>query len=409
MTLVSPTPAPPAVPARTSLLRRLGGPRYAAVLAVDALGTGMLRPFLLLYGLTAVGLSPGGAGLAVTVGLLAGLAALPPAGRWLDRGARSTPVATTLLVRALGAALLVAAPTPAGFTIGALLLGLGSQAWPAAHAAVVATLATGRERDAALAAGRSLRNAALGVGALVATAAVGGGDTALRGLAAISALGYLASGIGAWGMRLRATAAPAAPSGGTRGELAYLRPLLVANLPYAANFSVLEVALPALLLTYLHASPAWSAGIFVGNTVLVITTQVALVVWLARVPRHRVLAGSGVLLAVAYVGFWGAGTLGGDAGPIAIALCAVVFTAGEILYAGSATALVIAGAPAGSLGRALSRFQLSTGIGMALAPALLTWLLTTGPGAMWGGLAAMTLLAAGSVVATSTRSTRLAG
>ncbi|GAA1380174.1 MFS transporter [Catellatospora chokoriensis] len=411
MTITS-APRPAATtpdPVRSSLLRRLGGPRYAAVLVVDALGAGMLRPFLLLYGMSVVGLSPGGAGLAVTLGLLAGLATLPPAGRWLDRGARSVPVAATLLVRAAGAAVLVAAPTPAGFAIGALLLGLGSQAWPATHAAVVATIAVGRERDAALAAGRSLRNAALGVGALAATATLGGGTTALRWLATACALGYLASGVLALGMRLRAAALDRDTSAGTKDDLSFLRPLLVVNLPYAANFSVLEMALPVLLVTRLHASPAWSAGIFVGNTVLVITMQVALVVRLARVPRHRVLAGSGVLLAASYLGFWGAGSLGGTPGAAAIAAVAVVFTVGEIMYAGSSTALVIAHAPERSLGRALSRFQLSTGIGMALAPAVLTWLLTLSPGALWGGLAAATLLAAGSVVATSTRSARLAG
>ncbi|MCX5610268.1 MFS transporter, partial [Streptomyces sp. NBC_00047] len=35
-----------------ALVRASGGPRYAVALAVDALGTGLLRPFLLLYGVT---------------------------------------------------------------------------------------------------------------------------------------------------------------------------------------------------------------------------------------------------------------------------------------------------------------------------------------------------------------------
>ncbi|GAA3057169.1 hypothetical protein GCM10020229_81120 [Kitasatospora albolonga] len=94
------TTAPPS--ARPSLtLRQLtaagGGPRYAAALAVDALGTGLLRPFLLLYGITVLGLSATTAGLAMTVGIVAGLACLPPLGRWLDRGARSTAVAASML------------------------------------------------------------------------------------------------------------------------------------------------------------------------------------------------------------------------------------------------------------------------------------------------------------------------
>ncbi|MYS06865.1 MFS transporter, partial [Streptomyces sp. SID6041] len=133
-----------------ALLHASGGPRYAAALAVDALGTGLLRPFLLLYGVTVLGLSAPATGIAMTVGIVAGLLCMPVVGRWLDRGARSTVVAASMLVRVLGVVLLLA--TPPGntglFTTAALFLGIGNQAWPAAHAALVATLAHGRERDA---------------------------------------------------------------------------------------------------------------------------------------------------------------------------------------------------------------------------------------------------------------------
>lgn len=40
-----------------ALVRASGGPRYAVALAVDALGTGLLRPFLLLYGVMVLRLS----------------------------------------------------------------------------------------------------------------------------------------------------------------------------------------------------------------------------------------------------------------------------------------------------------------------------------------------------------------
>nr|BFF24898.1 hypothetical protein GCM10025732_28630 [Glycomyces mayteni] len=137
----------------SGLVRASGGPRYAAALAVDALGTGLLRPFLLLYGVTVLGLSAPATGLAMTCGIVAALACTPGVGHWLDRGARSTVVAASMLVRVAGVALLLASPTGNVWTFAAaaLFLGVGNQAWPAAHAAVVATLAEGRERDAALA------------------------------------------------------------------------------------------------------------------------------------------------------------------------------------------------------------------------------------------------------------------
>ena len=73
------------------------------------------------------------------------------------------------------------------------------------------------------------------------------------------------------------------------------------------------------------------------------------------------------------------------------------YTAGEILYTGSGTALVAATAPPHLLGRALARWQLSTGVGQAAAPAVLTALLVVGPATLWSVLAASTLVAAAAV------------
>lgn len=72
-------------------------------------------------------------------------------------------------------------------------------------------------------------------------------------------------------------------------------------------------------------------------------------------------------------------------------------TVGEILYAGSATALVTALAPPRALGRALARFQLSTGFGLAVSPAAITALAPHGSAALWGSLAMATLLSAAAV------------
>ncbi|WP_431878608.1 MFS transporter [Amycolatopsis sacchari] len=375
------------------LVRASGGPRYAVALAVDALGTGLLRPFLLLYGVTVLGLSAPVAGTAMTAGVVVALGCMPAVGRWLDRGARSTVVAASMLVRVLGVALLLV--TPAGhvwlFTAAALFLGVGNAVWPAAHAAVVATIAHGRERDAALAAGRVLRNAALGAGGLLATAFLAGGTGALRALAVVTGLAYLAAAALAWSVHLRA-----APGAGRSpdGPAPRMPALLAANVVYVFCLNVPEIALPLVLVTQLHASPAWSAAVFVANTVLVVTLQVPVTVLLSRFSRRSVLAFGGVVLAVSYLGFlavtsgWGAP---------AVAAVSVVCTLGEIIYAGSATALVTAVAPAHLLGRALARFQLSTGFGLAVSPAVITALAARGPVTLWGSLAAATLVSASAV------------
>ncbi|CAL9501017.1 hypothetical protein SUDANB95_03413 [Actinosynnema sp. ALI-1.44] len=391
-----------------ALVRASGGPRYAVALAVDALGTGLLRPFLLLYGVVVLGLSAPATGVAMTVGVVVGLVCMPGVGRWLDRGARSTVVAASMLVRVLGVALLVATPTGNAwlFATAALFLGVGNQAWPAAHAALVATIAHGRERDAALAAGRSLRNAGLGVGALVATVCLAGGPGALQAPAVATGVAYLAAAALAWSVHVRADVtaptrdacpAPKMPA------------LLAANVVYVFCLNVPEIALPLVLVTQLGASPVWSAAIFVANTVLVVTLQVPITVAMARFSRRTALALAGVVLTASYLGFLAATSLEGGWAAASVAAVSVVCTLGEIGYAGSATALVTHLAPPHALGRALARFELSTGFGLAVSPAVITGLAPHGPAALWGTLAAATLASAAAVRADAgDRAARLA-
>ncbi|GLW71537.1 hypothetical protein Kpho02_38360 [Kitasatospora phosalacinea] len=397
MTTTAPAVVAVAAPPRPTLRRLVragGGPRYATALLVDALGSGLLRPFLLLYGISVLHLDPATTGLAMTGGIVAGLACMPPLGRWLDRGARSAAVAAAMLVRVAGVAVLLAAPTGsvAPFALAALFLGIGNQAWPAAHAALVTTVAEDGLRDTALAAARAVRNAGLGLGALLATVCLTGGAPALRALAAVSGAGFLAAAVLARSVRVTAGRTERAPGaapgdGGTRR----LRAVLLANAVYVFCLNVPEVAVPLVLVTVLHASPAWPAAVFVANTVLVVTLQVPVTAWAAaRWPRAGVLARAGAVLAASYLAFLPATALG----PLAVALVTVPCTLGEILYAGSATPLVTALAPPGGLGRALSRLQLSTGLGLALSPAVITAL---APLALWPALAAGTLAAAAAV------------
>lgn len=375
-----------------ALVRASGGPRYAVALAVDALGTGLLRPFLLLYGVTVLGLSAPATGFAMTAGVVVALGCMPAVGRWLDRGARSTVVAASMLVRVLGVAVLLA--TPPGnvslFAAAALFLGVGNQAWPAAHAALVATVAHGRDRDAALAGGRALRNAGLGVGALLATACLAGGTTAVQALAAVTGLAYLTAATLAWSVHLRAHPAT---TPAVAGPAPRMHALLAANVIYVFCLNVPEIAVPLVLVTQLHASPVWSAAIFVTNTVLVVTLQVPVTALLSRFPRRTVLSLAGVVLTASYLGFLAAAGWGAPA----VAAVSVVCTLGEIIYAGSATALVTALAPPHSLGRALARFQLSTGFGLAASPAVITTLAAHGATTLWGSLAAATFASAVAV------------
>src|SRR5690349_17570773 len=98
----SPEPAaspPGRPPGARALIRAAGGPRYVVALAVDSIGAGLLRPFLLLYGIDVLHLAALTAGLAMTAGVVAGLGCMPVVGRYLDRGARSAAVAASAWAR----------------------------------------------------------------------------------------------------------------------------------------------------------------------------------------------------------------------------------------------------------------------------------------------------------------------
>ncbi|QMU67592.1 MFS transporter [Streptacidiphilus sp. P02-A3a] len=391
---------PPTRLTTLQLLRGLGGGRYAGAALVSSLGGGLMRPFLLLYAVTISGISAERAGLALSLGYLAGMAAVPLAGRWVDRGARRGLTVTTLVVRATGLITLLLVPGPDGFACCCLLQGIGNQAGPIGQAAVVSSISVGYERDAVLAALRSLGNAGLGAGALLATIAVGTGSVGMRWLALGTALGYLISAALVSTVMLTDTAVPRradvpTPVSGTdRLALRRLTLMNLANLPFAFCFDILEVALPIVLVTHLHAAPAWSSGIFVANTAMVILCQLPVVLWMSRRPRRSVFALAGWVLAASYLGFLLAATRHGTTGAAAVALVSVLYNLGEILYTGVGTALVIDAAPPHLRGRALARWQLSLGLGRALAPLTITAALNVGAATLWLPLAAATALAA---------------
>ncbi|MEU0154006.1 MFS transporter [Micromonospora fulviviridis] len=381
------------------LVRIPGGGRYALSATAEAASSGMLRPFIVIYAVQ-IGLSAPQAGTTLTVGMLASLCAVPLAGRWIDRGARRAPAVAALLVRGVGSLLLALVPGIAGFAIGAVLIGVGTQIAPPTNSALVAALAGPARRTAALAAGRSLRNAGLGAGALLGTVLVASGPEVLRWFALATALGcaFGAAVIARVPLPHQDAPAPATAIKEARGAgLRTVTVLALAGIPYAFYADILEIALPLLLVQGLHASLAWPSGIFVANTVMVIALQLVVVVRLAKWPHRTVLFWSGLLLAASYLAFWLGGATGGGPGTVLVALVIVPYTLGEILYTGSSVPLVIESAPPHMVGRALARWQLSYGLARAVDPIIITGLLSLGAAALWLPLAAVTLLGAATV------------
>jgi len=69
------------------------------------------------------------------------------------------------------------------------------------------------------------------------------------------------------------------------------------NFSEMANITTeVEVALPLVLVTQLHASPVWTSAVFVINTGLVVAFQLPVTVWVSRFARRSALAISGVVI-----------------------------------------------------------------------------------------------------------------
>ena len=396
-----------------TLVRAVGGPRYVVALTVDSIGAGLLRPFMLLYGIDVLHLAAVTAGLAMAVGVITGLGGMPLVGRWLDRGARSTAVAASMLVRAIGTVLLLAAPAGHAatvwlFAVAALLLGMGGQAVSAAHGALVVTLTAGRKRDAALAASRSLRNAWPRPGRAGRLRQPHRRHRLRHALAAGTAVSYvLAAGLTS-SVRIRASAPPA----GTRNSTSRGTGPARASTPYCRS----PHAPAAHRERHLRLLPQHSrdraavrarqpasclAGVGGGGLRDQHRAR-------RRVPgtgdrldvpvsRRSALAFSGVVISISYLGFFGSVELPHRWAIPAIVGVSVLSTLGEAIYACSSRALVAATAPEHAVGSALAWFQLSTGFGLAISPAIITALAAGGPAALWLSFTAATLLASAAV------------
>lgn len=130
----------------------------------SSIGDGLLRPFVLVYAVLVQGLSLPAAGLALSLVIVAGLVTLPFAGRWLDAGAPTNSCYDRADHPGTRPGNDDVHPRELGLWSRRILLGIGSQPFLPAHAAVVSNLVSGRDRDAALAASRALRNAGMGDG-----------------------------------------------------------------------------------------------------------------------------------------------------------------------------------------------------------------------------------------------------
>ncbi|MFD8978438.1 MFS transporter [Streptomyces sp. NPDC059564] len=390
-----------------------GNGRFVGANVLDSLGNGLVLAFTVVYFSATTSLPLGAIGAALSLGQLLALPTPIVAGPLIDRLGPRKVVLAANVISAAGFTGFLFADAAWKIVLVQLVVQAGSSIyWTSSRALVMLAAARHGDRSRWFGFIGALRNIGAGFGSAVASVAVAlGSGTGVRGLVLVNALTFV---VAAW---LVATWRPGAATGAERpdppgdsgadadadkttlGGYAqvlrdgrYLR-LVLANLSFVLAASVLPVLL-AVYTTEVLGAGAWLIGVcVVGNMVLVAVAQTLVARWAERHRPTRVLALAAMVNAAAFAVFALLLALPGPAVAVGLLTAMLIFTFAEMLSLPPSNELSVSLAPEHIRGRYLGAFQLSWTLGNALAPALLTLLLSQGPARPWVLLGGLNVLA----------------
>ncbi|MBV1850170.1 MFS transporter [Catellatospora tritici] len=384
---------------RLGLPRTRGNGRLLTALAIDALGNGLMAPFLLLFLGAWTGLDLLVIGSVLTAARLAALPLGVAAGPFTDRiGPRRALVCSGLAQAAgMGGFLLC---TQAWQVAGcALLAAVGDATFWVAHRSMTAAVVPEGDRPRWLGAQIALRNGAFALGGLAAALVVAApGRTGLAALVAVNAASFLALAalVGTW------HPATLVPSHSSDVDTPSYRVVLAdrAYLLFVGVNLLLVVAMatPALLLAVyvgdvLHG-PVWLVGVaFTVETVLIALCQTVVGRLLERHRRTTVLRWAALAFAASFLAYALLPAVPASLlGPCLIG-AVLITTVANLLEGPTGIGLVTDAAPDRVRGRYTAVYQLSWNIGKAITPGAAAWLLDRGPAVPWLTLTACCALA----------------
>lgn len=377
--------------------------RYMIGMSVDAIGSGMYLPVSLLYFHYVTGLPIAEVGLILTAGTLFRLVGNAFVGPLVDRFGAQKIVVVGYLLRAIGLASYLLVDNSWQMFLAVAVVSIGDGSYPPAIQSFVAESVAGSNRDKLIGAQRSFRNAGLGVGGLIAGAALALGSTSTVFMTIIVAdvATFLIAALLIYSIprsKQTQTTGPRPKKKGSSITVLRDRPfmaLTLLNLPTALGYMVLSVALPVYLTQQLQLPDSLIGVLYAVNTVGIALLQIPVTKLISKFRRSRCVAAGGLVFCLAFLlfavlGFSNAtGFLVGG-----VFLATALFTVGELMHGTSASALAASAAPDEMRGRYLSVYQLSWSIPTALAPAVLTGLLSVSPTIMWLALAVGTVVSA---------------
>lgn len=348
--------------------------------ALSAFGLGFTVPYLYVYVAQVRGLGSVTAGLVLAVFAVAALVVLPFAGRAIVRRGPLPVLLTALVVAAVGALSLGVSGQAATVLLSAALLGAGQAVMQPALATMIVDCSPAETRSRAFALQFFLQNLGLGIGGLIGGHLVDTSSpasfTLLFGIEAAMFLllvGVLAT------VRMprapRVADAPEGAKGGWRqllGNRAMTQLLVLGFVLFFACYGQFESGLSAYGVEAAGISTSALGTALAANTLAIVVAQFAVLRFVERRRRSRVIAAVGLIWAVAWAiaGYAGLGHGSQTMATAAFVSTYALFGLGESMLSPTLVPLVADLAPEGMAGQYNSAFALVKQLALAIGPAV---------------------------------------
>ncbi|MFJ8147341.1 MFS transporter [Streptomyces sp. NPDC096048] len=349
--------------------------------ALSAFGLGFTVPYLYVYVAQVRGLGSVTAGLVLAVFAVAALIVLPFAGRAIVRRGPLPVLLAALVTAALGALSLGVSASSATVLLSAAALGAGQAVMQPALATMIVDCSPSETRSRAFATQFFLQNLGLGVGGLIGGHLVDTSSAAsFTLLFAIEAAMFLVLVAVMASVRTprapRMEEAPGQSAGGSwkqlLGNRAMVQLCVLGFVLFFACYGQFESGLSAYGVEAAGISTSTLGTALAANTLVIVIAQFAVLRFVERRKRSRVIAAVGLIWAVAWAV---AGYAGLGHGSQAMATAAFIstyalFGLGEALLSPTVAPLVADLAPDGLAGQYNSAFALVKQLALAIGPAV---------------------------------------
>ncbi|WP_307082467.1 MFS transporter [Streptomyces canus] len=349
--------------------------------ALSAFGLGFTVPYLYVYVAQVRGLGAMTAGLVLTVFAVAALIVLPFAGRAIVRRGPLPVLLVALITAALGALSLGLAGHAATVLLAAAALGAGQAVMQPALATMIVDCSTSETRSRAFATQFFLQNLGLGVGGLIGGHLVDTSSaTSFTMLFAIEAAVFLLLVVVMATLRLphapRVEGAPtqSAKSGWKQllGNRAMVQLCVLGFVLFFACYGQFESGLSAYGVEAAGISTSALGTALAANTAMIVVAQFAVLKFVERRKRSRVIAAVGIIWSVAWIvaGYAGLGHGSREMATAAFVSTYALFGLGEAMLSPTVAPLVADLAPEGMAGQYNSAFALVKQLALAVGPAV---------------------------------------